>query len=104
MAHHLDEEALELCIRDSALSCGLKDQQKQFVLSFCKGKDIFACLSTGFGKSACFVILPKLFDLLKKESPGHSIILSYCYYYSVFLFSYFDFIITIISFKNNIII
>ena len=78
MAHHLDEEALELCIRDSALSCGyplLKDQQKQVVLSFCKGKDIFACLPTGFGKSACFVILPKLFDLLKKESPGHSIVI-----------------------------
>ena len=32
-----------------------------------KGKDVFGCLPTGFGKSACFLIFCKAFDLLLKR-------------------------------------
>ena len=42
----------------------LKDLQMDVILSFVSGKDVFAVLSTGFGKSLCYGCLPKLFDIL----------------------------------------
>ena len=40
----------------------LKKEQKQAIYAVYSGKDVFVCLPTGFGKSACFHILPFLFD------------------------------------------
>ncbi len=38
----------------------LKDLQVEVILSFLTGKDVFAILPTGYGKSLCFAILPLL--------------------------------------------
>ena len=43
----------------------LKPQQKEAVLEFVQGKDVFVALPTGFGKSVIFGLLPKVFDHLK---------------------------------------
>ncbi len=42
----------------------LKDLQVEVILSFLTGKDVFAILPTGYGKSLCFAILPLLLDHL----------------------------------------
>ena len=69
---------LDWVIDEATLSCGyqsLKDQQRQVVHSFLQGRDVFVCFPTGFGKSACFMILPSAFDILRKQAPGHSIVI-----------------------------
>ena len=45
----------------------IKEEQLEVVLSFIAGNDVFVCLPTGFGKSLCFSMLPKVFDLLGAE-------------------------------------
>ncbi len=42
----------------------LKGLQVEVILSFLTGKDVFAILPTGYGKSLCFAILPLLLDHL----------------------------------------
>ncbi len=50
----------------------LKEEQKSIILTFVKGKDVFGCLPTGFGKSACFLLFPSIFDrLLSKALSTH---------------------------------
>ncbi len=54
----------------------LKDKQKSIILtSFVKGKDVFGCLPTGFGKSACFLLLPSIFDRLHTQPSGTNMVL-----------------------------
>ena len=36
----------------------------EVVLSFVSGRDVFVALPTGFGKSFCFFVLPRIFDAL----------------------------------------
>ena len=36
----------------------LKEEQKTVITSFVLGRDVFAVLPTGFGKSLCFACLP----------------------------------------------
>ena len=43
----------------------LKEEQKDAILSFVSGKDVFVSLPTGFGKSLCYQCLPMLFDTLR---------------------------------------
>ena len=60
----------------AALSLGfaeLKPEQKRAVDSFLAGKDVFVCLPTGFGKSICYMLLPIVFDMLRK-CRGESIV------------------------------
>ena len=42
----------------------LKDKQRLAVKSFFEGKDVFVSLPTGYGKTACFAMLPIVHDLL----------------------------------------
>ena len=60
----------------SATSLGitLKEEQVQVSRSILEGKDVFAVLPTGFGKSICFQCLPGAFDLLS-DSPKASIVM-----------------------------
>ena len=39
----------------------LKPLQRDIILSFCSGNDVFVSLPTGYGKSYCFVLLPITF-------------------------------------------
>ena len=43
----------------------MKQEQEQAIASFVSGNDVFVALPTGFGKSLCFVLLPRVFDLLR---------------------------------------
>ena len=40
----------------------LKAMQERVVVSILEGSDVFAVLATGYGKSLCFVCLPRAFD------------------------------------------
>ena len=42
----------------------LNPQQVESILNFAKGNDVFACLPTGFGKTLCYILIPRLFDAL----------------------------------------
>ena len=48
--------------------CGLKElkeKQKEALLTFISGKDVFVSLSTGYEKSIIYRILPLVYDTLK---------------------------------------
>jgi ATP-dependent DNA helicase RecQ len=62
-----DATDVDTAIQLSSLSCGyqqLKFEQSSIINHFVNGYDVFGCLPTGFGKSACFVMLPMIFDYL----------------------------------------
>ena len=58
-------------LKDSIIACSLgydklKKEQEESILNFAKGRDVFVSLPTGYGKSICYIILPWLFDELRK--------------------------------------
>ena len=57
--------ALSALIREAASRIGydnVKPKQIEAVLEFCKGKDVFVSLPTGYGKTLIFAVLPSLSD------------------------------------------
>ena len=44
----------------------------EVVTSFLRGRDVFAVLPTGFGKSLCYACLPAAFDKILEKEKGHS--------------------------------
>ena len=40
----------------------VKPKQRDMIVNQMSGKDVFAVLSTGYGKSFCFMCLPRLYD------------------------------------------
>ena len=44
---------------------GLKKEQLEVVVKFLSGRDVFAVLPTGFGKSLCYACLPFTFEELE---------------------------------------
>ena len=52
----------------------LKPEQLEVVTSFLRGRDVFAVLPTGFGKSLCYACLPAAFDKILEKEKGHSIV------------------------------
>lgn len=63
-------------ISKAAASLGytLKPEQRRSVEKFVSGQDVFVSLPTGFGKSLCYAILPRVFDFVK-EVHNKSIVL-----------------------------
>lgn len=53
----------------------LREKQMETICTFIKGHDVFCCLSTGFGKSLCYAILPKVFDRLNEVPTGQSLVI-----------------------------
>ena len=59
-------DALEAATRKMGMD-SLKDMQKKAILAFVGGKDTFVSLSTGYGKSVIYGILPMMYDELLGE-------------------------------------
>ena len=53
----------------------MKPEQLQVMSGIVSGRDVFAVLSTGFGKSLCYVRLPTVFGLVLPVE-GTSIVLA----------------------------
>ncbi len=51
----------------------LKELQLKVIKPFVAGKDVFAVLSTGYGKSLCYAWLPTLYDHLLNSDLHKSI-------------------------------
>ena len=45
----------------------LKDRQLEVIVNFLSGNDVFAVLPTGYGKSLCYICLPKAFDYIHQK-------------------------------------
>ena len=72
-----DQAIARACILQAAGELGysaMKPEQVEVALNFVGGRDVFAILPTGFGKSLCYACLPGAFDAIKKEKRGHSIV------------------------------
>ncbi len=53
----------------------MKPEQVDVVVAMLQGRDVFAILPTGFGKSLCYACLPSAFDSLLQKEPGYSIVI-----------------------------
>ena len=77
----IDEETAEKAITRIIQKLGysqLKPEQLKVIMEFLCGKDVFAILPTGFGKTLCYACLPLVFDeLTHRRTP--SIILVVCH-------------------------
>ena len=62
MTGHLDGIIVKTA---GSLGYTLKPEQNQALLKFVGGQDVFVSLPTGFGKSLCYILLPRIFDLLR---------------------------------------
>ena len=70
MAVRTGEARLEEAASSAARRLGyeqLKDEQLKVVVAFLSGKDVFAVLPTGFGKSLCYAVLPYAFEALEER-------------------------------------
>ena len=56
----------------------LTEEQREAVIHFVSGEDVFVSLPTGAGKSLCYGLLPLIFDFLRlsaESRPHHSIVM-----------------------------
>ena len=63
---------------EEAMDVTLKDKQREAVVGFMKGSDVFVSFPTGYGKSMVYAILPPAFDHLKGLLQSHT--LAVCLY------------------------
>ena len=69
---------LDSMIEEAAASLGyqhLKEEQKRAVKAFVEGKDVFISLTTGYGKSLCYALLPLIFDKRREMVERRSIVM-----------------------------
>ena len=53
-----------ITLSPTKLSVELKEKQREALLRFCLGRDVFVSLPTGYGKSMIFGLLPMVFNIL----------------------------------------
>ena len=73
-----NEEQIVAAVERTSSAYGypqLKKEQRDVVLQFMSGRDVFCCLPTGFGKSVCYILLPMMFDTLNHKDAGTSSII-----------------------------
>ena len=64
------------CVIEAAMELGyssMKPEQVEVAVALIEGRDVFAILPTGFGKSLCYACLPVAFDKCQKKERGYSI-------------------------------
>ena len=61
------EEALVCALRRLGFDT-LRKEQDKVIRAFVSGRDVFAALPIGYGKSLCFGLLPYVFDGLRKKT------------------------------------
>ena len=69
---------MDRAIVESASLLGLsslKEEQTQCIKEFIKGRDVFAILPTGYGKTFCYSTLPAAFDIFQKRAEGNKAII-----------------------------
>ncbi|XP_003389188.1 PREDICTED: uncharacterized protein LOC100639792 [Amphimedon queenslandica] len=69
---------MDSCLTEAAELLGyrnLKDEQISCLTEFLSGRDVFVILPTGFGKTACFTLLPFAFDKYQKRDSGNKAII-----------------------------
>lgn len=49
----------------ASLGYALKLEQERSLQKFVAGEDIFVSLPTGFGKSLCYILLPRIYDFMR---------------------------------------
>ena len=54
----------------------LKEKQLLVITEFLSGRDVFAALPTGYGKSLCYSCLPPVFDKLRQSQGSIAIVVS----------------------------
>lgn len=69
------EEAFTLALKKLGYK-KLRKEQEKVLRAFVSGKDVFAALPFGYGKSLCFALLPHVFNHLKKRSESTVICVS----------------------------
>ena len=65
------------CVIEAAMELGyssMKPEQVEVAVALNEGRDVFAILPTGFGKSLCYACLPVAFDKCQKKEWGYSIV------------------------------
>ena len=65
------------CVIKAATILGyssMKPEQVEVAVALIEGRDVFAILPTGFGKSLCYACLPVAFDKCQKKERGYSIV------------------------------
>ena len=76
----INTAAMESALDKAAFEMGytsLRQKQRDAVLGFLNGRDVFVSLPTGSGKTLCYAILPKVFDILRgKSSKSVAIVVS----------------------------
>ena len=68
-------------VTQSATKLGfeLKEKQREAVLGFCQGRDVFVSLPTGYGKSIIYAVLPMVFNILKFNGKIYQDLCVLCY-------------------------
>ena len=87
MATRCDEEVAKSVITKCIQKLGylqLKPEQLKVIMEFVNGRNVFAVLPTGYGKTLCYACLPLIFDELASRTTP-SIILLFIYHLCVIM-------------------
>jgi bloom syndrome protein len=58
---------IDYAVDEASIKLGvtLKDKQREAIVTFMSGRDVFVSLPTGYGKSLIYGVMPLAFDLYK---------------------------------------
>lgn len=68
-----EKDRVQTCVLQAAQELGyscMKPAHVEVILNFVRGRDVFAILPTGFGKSLCYACLQAAFDAINAENIG----------------------------------
>ena len=77
----MDDARIEVIVDQEMRSLGfydIKKEQKEAIMAFVSGRDVFVALPTGYGKSVIYGSLPRVFDSFQavKDPPSIVVVVS----------------------------